>query len=158
MGRNSATKWWTHNLHYLKKYVTNLNKICVHFYVFVGEEFVSVFSLIDFWDQWALIALLCHLKLIFKLNDDAYNHMLFCSIMRVVTLSTGKVHKYYLETLVPLRHTSIRQPFQLISCEKWRLGHTHIRNIQQYNTENTTNNFVHHLHNMTSTTNKTTGL
>ena len=84
--------------------------------------------------------------------------MLFCSITRVVTLSIGKVQKYYLETFVPLRHTSTRQPFRLISYEKWKLGHTHIKNIQQYNTDYTTNKFVHHLYNMASATNKTTGL
>ena len=37
-----------HNLHYLKKHVTDLNEISVHFYAFDGEEFVSAFSLIDF--------------------------------------------------------------------------------------------------------------
>ena len=72
------------------KYVIDLNIICVHFYAFGFEEFVSTLSLIDFWDQWALIALLCHLKLLDKLNDDAYNNMLFCSVMRVVTLSIEK--------------------------------------------------------------------
>ena len=138
--------------------MTNLNEICVYFYAFGGKEFVSALSLIDFWDQWVLTALLCQLKLLDKPNDDAYNHMLFCGITRVVTLSIEKVQKYYLEILVPLRHTSTWQPFQLISCEKWRLGHTHIRNIQQYDTEYTTNNFVHHLHNMAFVTNKTTGL
>ena len=30
------------------------------------------------------------MKLLDKLNNDAYNHMLFCSIMRVVTLSIEK--------------------------------------------------------------------
>ena len=64
-----------------------MNEICVYFYAFGGEEFVSALSLIDFWDQWVLIALLRHFKLLDKLNDDAYNRMLFCSIMRVVTLS-----------------------------------------------------------------------
>ena len=55
--RNSATKWWKHKLYCLKKYVTNLNEICVHFYAFGDEKFVSALSLIDFWDQLAFIAL-----------------------------------------------------------------------------------------------------
>ena len=70
--------------------MTDLNEICVHFYAFEGQEFVSALSLIDFWDQWALNALLCHLKLLDQLNDDAYIHMLFCSITRVVTLYIEK--------------------------------------------------------------------
>ena len=43
-------------------------------------------------------------------------------------------------------------------ADKKRKRYTHTRNIQQYNTEYTTNNFVHLLHNMASATNKATGL
>ena len=70
--------------------MSNLNEIWVHFYAFGGEEFVFALSLIDFWDHWALIAILCHLKLLDKLNDDAYNLTLVCSITSVVKLSIEK--------------------------------------------------------------------